>query len=177
MGKGSVAGLPLRGDLNEDWELLLKSYAVSYDALNSNMLTDTPGKFKPTTANQVKAEYYRIKLLCKKYAPHKLAKIERLEKISLANLSGKLSDKQALTQMRNVAHGTNVSPSLFLMAENRINISEGIHNPQHKHTKKKDPYKMPKWKPIKPPSFNKRKYNPMNLLDSMFNMPNKRGRK
>lgn len=168
MGVGSTAKIPIQGDLNEDWELLLKSYAVSFDSLNANMLTPEAGKFKQTSANHVKAEFYRIKLLCRKHAPHKLKEIEKLERISLANISGRISDKKALAEIRAIGLYSNVSPSLFFMAEQQINAAENVNNPKKmpglKMYKETAKYKPMSVSPLKP----RKKYNAMELLDSLL---------
>lgn len=130
MGVGvSTAGIPTRGKVDEDWELLLNTYATAYDAINNKMLTRIPGKFDPTTKKEVRGRFRILKFLARKYAPHLLDEIAYLEKLSIAHLEGKLSDREYLQRLRNYMISKGISPKLIHLVEMKINEAEGLRNP------------------------------------------------
>lgn len=125
VGKNSTAKIPTSGKVNTDWETLRTIYAASYDSLNKNLLTRTPGKFKKTNPRSLAGRFHVLKLLCYKYCPQKLPAVENLENLSLAHAEGKIGDAQFLQNIRMVAFQAGLPTSDVDMIESRIMAAEG----------------------------------------------------
>ena len=161
MGANSTAKLPTRGKVNEDWEILMNTYAVAFDALNRFMLTRQPGKYDPTTLREIHGRFAILKLLARKYAPHKLKAIEKLEQLTKAHFKGQISDRQFLAQIRTVTVRHGLNPQLVMLAEHHINAAERLP-------------KLPKIPAPKMPKRRVKKPTPLGLLDMLFGMPRRR---
>jgi hypothetical protein len=124
MGPKSTAKLPVRGRVDEDWEILLNTFATAYDAANNIMLTRSPGVFDPATDRELRGRFAILKLLAKKHSPDKLNAIKYLEKLSLDNLHGKLPDRVFLQKVREVCRKEGLRQDLINQAERNINAAE-----------------------------------------------------
>jgi len=127
MGKNSVAGIPIENnDVNEDWELLLNMYATAYDATNDVMLTHTPGEYDPTTVQEVRGRFLILRKLCKKYAPELEDEIASIEKWTLQNIKGQLSDKEFLRRLKRLMLKNGIPLSAIQEVETRIDMAESF---------------------------------------------------
>lgn len=140
MGPGSVAGLPTSGRVNQDWEILLKCYATAYDSQNEMMLSPQREKFNPTTLGEIKRRFADLKRLARKYSPHKLRTVEALEKLAIANHTGKIGDRAYVHRLRLLSLQHGVNPMFLDQAEARINAAEGF---QQRHFPPNVPPKSP----------------------------------
>lgn len=129
MGPNSTAGIIVHGKVNEDWEILLNTYATAYDAINSIMLTRQPGVFDRTTAQELHGRFAVLKMLAKRYAPEKLPVINELERLSLDHLKGKLSDREFLRRIRSLVRKHGMSEDLINYVEAQIQAAEMIKKP------------------------------------------------
>jgi hypothetical protein len=129
MGPGSVARLPVHGKVNEDWEILLNCYAVGYDSHNPVML-GPQGRFSPTDLNEIRSRFSQLKRIARKYAPQKLRTIESLERLSIQNHAGKISDRAYVHKLRLIVLSNGLDPTLIDQAEARINAVEGASSRQ-----------------------------------------------
>ena len=124
-GSNSVAGIPTRGKVNSDWEVLENVYANSYDSLNSKLLTNQPNRFKSANPQSIAGRFYVLRLLCAKYCPSKLPIISKMESVSIAHAEGKINDRTFLDTIRSCARQAGLSTSSVDSIESRINIAEG----------------------------------------------------
>jgi len=171
IGPDSTAGILIHGKENEDWEILLNTYATAFDSLNNIMLTRVPGRFDPTTEREIRGRFWVLKRLAKKYAPETLPAIEQLEKLSLLHLQGKISDADFLRRIRSIVRKYGLSEELIDYVESRIQAAESMYSnspdivqvffgiPRHPAQPK-----QPKRQPKRPPS-------PLELVRMMFGLP------
>lgn len=124
-GPNSVAGLPTRGKVNSDWEVLENVYANSYDSLNEKLLTREPNRFKQTSPQSIAGRFYVLRLLCAKYCPSKLPIISKMESVSIAHAEGRVSDRTFLDTIRSCARQSGLSTNSIDSIESRINHAEG----------------------------------------------------
>lgn len=124
MGPFSTARIPTRGKVNEDFEVLTNAFATGYDALNEGLLTRDSRHMTPTTRPLVIRRFSQLKAMTRKYCPSKLPEIERIERITLSNMDGRLSDQQALSAMKEVTFRNGASPQLIMTAQMRIDAAE-----------------------------------------------------
>ena len=129
MGPFSTAKLPAQGKINEDWEILLDTYATAYDSVNNIMLTRTPGAFDPTAEREILGRFAVLKILAKKYKPSKIPVINKLEKLALDNFRGKISDKQYLRLLREITRKEGLNQELIMLAERNIDAVERMQAP------------------------------------------------
>lgn len=109
--------LPIHGD----WLMLTSTYSLAYDSLNGVLVGDrTPG----ITPSELRARFAHIRAAARKYAPHRLPFIDAVEKIALKNQAGRLSDHQALAQMRQLAQRNGVNAPIMKLAEMQVAHAE-----------------------------------------------------
>ena len=133
LGGNSTAGLPVQGKTDQDWEILLESYSTAYDSVNSIMLTKKQGVFDKSTEREIKARFAVIKKICKRHAPKLIKTIERIEKLSLDNLYGKISDKEYLRRIREIHRKNGLKENLINQAEYQVDQAE--RSPGHPKVK------------------------------------------
>lgn len=124
MGPGSLIRLPVRGKIDEDWEIILNCYALGYDTQNSILASH--GKFVPTTYHEIKTRFSHLKRIARKYAPHKLRTVEAIEKLSMDNHAGRINDRSYVHRLRLIALSNGANTMLLDQAESRINAAEGM---------------------------------------------------
>lgn len=137
MGKDSTAKIPTRGKVNEDWEILLNTYATAYDAINGIMLTRVPGQFDKTTVKEVRGRFLVLRRLAKKYAPEVLPAVEQLEDLTLRHVKGEISDYQFLRSIRAIVMRYGLSPDLINLVEAKIRFAEMMGMVGNRKKKKK----------------------------------------
>jgi len=168
MGVGSVAGIPTHGKVNEDWEILANLYAQAYDAINEQLLTRTPHKYDKATIKEIRSRFRVLKLLARKYAPHLLDEIQHIEKLTLANAQGKISDREFLERLRSYIISRGLDPKLVALIELKINQAEG-HIPNLRQRAMRRAPMMPTPRPPpKPKKLKKKPPSPFDVIRSMF---------
>lgn len=128
MGKNSVAGIPTRGKVNTDKEILLNTYATAYDSINKFMLDNNARKLERTDKRTIVGRFAILSLLCKKHCKHKLPLVNRLRNLALSHSDGKMNDLQYLREIRNVSRQHGVNASFLDMVEAKINSAEARAN-------------------------------------------------
>ncbi|WP_456477596.1 hypothetical protein [Geoglobus ahangari] len=129
IGPNSTAGIIVHGKVNEDWEVLLNTYATAYDAINSIMLTRQPGVFDRTTVEELHGRFAVLKMLARRYAPELYNVIEQLEDLSVKHLKGQISDKEFLRRIRGLARRHGLSEDLINYVEAQIQAAEMVRKP------------------------------------------------
>jgi len=165
----SVAGIPTHGKVNEDWEILANIYATAYDEINGQLLTRIPHKYDKATIKEIKSRFRVLKLLAKKYAPHLLDEIQYIEKLTLANAQGRISDREFLERLRSYIISRGLDPKLVALIELKINQAEGYDN--LKSGRAKPPgVAIPMGVAMRPKkSRNKKKtFSPFDVIKSVF---------
>lgn len=122
----SLLPYPHRGAINEEYEFLMNCYGIGYDAANGYMITNNIGKFDKASIREVKARFAALKAIARKRSPKHLRYIERIEKITLENITGNLSDKEALRLMKDETLKVGGKTDLIRKAESHINHVERI---------------------------------------------------
>ncbi len=169
----------IQGKANQDWEVLLKCFATAYDSHNPVMLTSTPGKFNPTTLNEIKTRFADLKRLSRKYCPEKLRTVESIERMALENHTGKLSDRVYLNKLRFTAASNGANIPMLDQMEMQINAAEGQgHRPRSNSSNIPEFFKLGK-----PRERRKGKYertqkppDPAALIKQMFGFGKRGGR-
>ena len=127
IGKDSTAGIQVKGKVDQDWEILVTLYATAYDAVNNDtMLTRTPGQYDEADFKEVHGRFYVLKMLAGKYAPHLKPEIEKIEKLTLKNMKGQISDKEYLRQLRQIAIKHGVPTEVLDEVEFKIDMAESM---------------------------------------------------
>ena len=163
----------MRGKPNTDWEILLKTFATAYDSHNDIMVTQSKGKFNPTTLGEIKKRFADLKRLSRKYCPQKLRTIEKIEKMALDNHSGKINDRVYINGLRYVSLANGINNTQLDQAEGAINAAEGRKHmsntfkmPSNIYKKKPTQRRQGRYgKPQKIP-------NPNDLIRGMFGFGN-----
>lgn len=127
MGINSTAKIPTRGKVDEDWEILLNTYATAYDAINNIMLTRTPGVFDRTTVREVRGRFLVLKRIARRYAPERLQIIERLEELAVARVKGEITTEQYLRSIRALATRYGLRRDMVDLVEARIRAAEMVN--------------------------------------------------
>lgn len=181
MGPNSTAGILVDGKVNEDWEILLTVYATAYDSINNHMLTRVPGHFDPTTEREVRGRFWVLKRLAKKYAPEELPVIEKLEKLSLDHLNGKISDREFLRRLRSLVRSRGIREDLIDYVEARIDAAERMQPHNIVNQMFGVPGGVPGAPQPTPPQQSRKKkeppIQPMQLITAMFGFPAPRKRR
>lgn len=128
MGNNSVAGIPIKGKVNNDYEILLNCYALAYDSHNELMIGRSQGHPKKTTSSEIRKRFSELKRISRKYAPGKLRTIEAIERLALDNHAGKISDLAYISRLRMISMQHNINPMMLNQAESRIRIAESMNN-------------------------------------------------
>ena len=140
-----------KGPIDKEYEFVMNCYGIGYDAANGVMLTNTPGVYDKSTVAEVKARFQVLKQIARKRAPSKLSYIERCENITLRNIKGQISDKEALRLLRNEAQKAGGDANLSRMTEQKINTLEMRNNSMRiLPNPKPKTRKVLRVKPIKP---------------------------
>jgi hypothetical protein len=127
MGLDSAARIPpYHNKIDTDREILLKCFAVGYDAHNNIMLNPRGAKPSKTSEKKIHARFADLKRLARKHAPHKLRTIEALERLSIDNFRGKINDLAYIHRIRLVAMRHGVNTFALDQAEAKINAAEGM---------------------------------------------------
>lgn len=110
-----------------DWRLLENAYSLGYDSLND--VGASSGR--KVSIQGIREHYGQLKRLAMKYDPAKLPQIEQLERLAILNAQGKISDRDALREMRIFAMRHGLNQDMISQAEARIDAMErsnfGVH--------------------------------------------------
>jgi len=127
MGPKSTARIPVNGIVDNSTEILMGMVATGYDSVNSIMLTRQPGVFDPTTKQEIAGRFNALRMIASKRAPSKIPIINKIEKLSLANYDGRLSDRAYLSQLRDICRRNGLSDDLISMAQHKVDMAEVQH--------------------------------------------------
>lgn len=128
MGANSTAKLPVFGRVDTDNEICLNAIATAYDALNSRMLTRSPGVFDKTTPAEINGRFNVLRLLCRNYAPDKLIVVNEIHNVVMKHYKGNISDVQAIDLLQNIISKYNLNPGILNVASLHISQAEQMAN-------------------------------------------------
>lgn len=178
MGSNSTAGIYSRGEINTDWEILMNIYGTAYDSLDNVMLTRDPHKLDPATVNELKGRFLILKQIAKKHAPEKVETIKKIERISIDNVQGRISDQQARQQIRSIIHQQRVPNPLLDNIEYKIDAAQGIaQHPAKNVTHPLTQFMQQSFFPKTPANKQtKKKRGPTNtsIVKPLFNVPSRK---
>lgn len=126
MGPNSAAQIPVKGNVDTSWEIILNAFSTGYDALNSIMLTKRSGFFDKTTMQEINGRFGILRMLAGHQAPHASHVVEKIYKIVLDNYHNVIGDIQALNSLRNVALEHGLDTGQIDNAIMRINQAEMV---------------------------------------------------
>ena len=131
----------IQGKVNTKKEVLISNYAKVYDKHNENLFLGNVGNKSPQKGTQIKRVFTDLKNDCHRNGARVPASVNHLERIALDNNGGRLSDKQALSQIRTICLKHGVSTTALDLVESRINLKDGLGMPYFMQQKAFDPLK------------------------------------
>lgn len=125
MGVGrSTAGIPTRGKVDEDWEILENTYATAYDAINKFLLSRNPKKLIPRNIDLINKRFKVLYKLAEKHAPRLIPVIRQLHKLAVAHARGQINDRQYLAEIRRITMQAGLSTMLIDLVERHVDAAE-----------------------------------------------------
>lgn len=112
------------GKIDSDKEYLRKVYAMAYDSVNGVMLTRNPKKLNTISINELKNKFAHMKDIAKRRCPHLLAEIQEIERLSLLNAAGRISDRVYLRSIRIYCDRHGLNPHQINLVERNIDRAE-----------------------------------------------------
>lgn len=173
-----MLGLPAKGRIDTRQEILTNSYAVAFDAINSNLLTETPQEYDNRTVKEIVARFSQLKRIASK-SPQVLHALSELETCTIRHHRGQISSRVFLIKIRSIASRFGLSQDLINQVEARVAAFE-----MQPRRKPAFPFmaKLPTGKTSKLNFFgnfplkSKPKHRPLGLLDTIFMMNGKKRR-
>ncbi len=122
-GKNSIAQIPCTNKIDSKRELVLGGFATAYDSLNSKMLTRNFGQYDKTTTGEINGRFLILKKIAERENPSAIPKLNKLQKIAIANNQGKISDSKAFFEIEKISSGT-INKNLLNLAKIKIDVAD-----------------------------------------------------